>query len=1061
MATTPYRIGYLILHGYGYVTRRITTTTVTAVTQVDGDIYDVEVTWAGYYSTLNIEDEIGSRMICENWEAARNVDDGEYTLVDVTSGGTRIVLRGSFPDGAPTTGNTGTGTTRIEDFYKFTNAPPPNFVTGDNAKSRWIQCIPEDGLNPTVQQQVDLFKAGFSNLSGITINMAYLESNSAQTRLVKFVKGLIYDDADKVVRLDYLNADAYGANGNNTNLVYPRWNDTSIQISNIDPIPDNFVGNDAADWGYAPVWLDREAILIDSQTIPGSPTYSTLTVIRGLLRTLPRQHAPGVALIEYLPGLMGTTCQLLSINSDDYYLASEEELYYGLVESVRIGKSQTEIYIEVADATVGAFAKQINASFSDEIVNQPTCEWIDIPVHNMSILSDNPFIGQNSETSWQWIKIGKMTFKLRDWTYEDNNGDYPSWAKAIQRTETGKYLVSYRLKPWFAYLDVYSAGTPQFINLDTGYIVEPSEDTNDQNQYIDVLTLASLGYRYRDNRIDKTYVVQADGLETGINTSFGNNDPTDVQPYPLLYFFNAEDPTSLSVDSSAYSDTINNFIGDESQLAARQEAELCHLFSQPSEVNGVSITFAQSYYNGSNNQFNPFQGFKLNKQRISVATILLQILTSGDGLCGNSPNGPFDVLPYGMGLDIPLERIDLNSFGFIEVSDTEIAFSPTAIQCAEKGADRWSDLILNNVHISKKDSGNIAKWLTDNILKQFGIGIGATRINGTWKIAAFPLHGIVPDNNLVKNSIAASIDDNDLYFDLNRDIDFQSEIISKNIIESIELSWQNYTSKISEGASTYNQSFKAIAIAPGDDIGSILPKIYSGVQSAPISDKFKFCPWSPLPGLAIGKVGAILNDRVKDFSQVLLNLEFWITLDTPVNIGQKVLLDFDKVINQFTGERGLNTVIGLVVGQKIDFSSRLQNIKVIALRSDVPLDTWAPTAEIDSGATTNITCVDQSKYANVNLYTKDYEAFEAGQEVLLYSTNWELLSIDGSGDPDPRTIISVTGADIKLSSAFTDSGGSNISITSGMYLVLANKGDQLVSQQAIWSWINDGISYWR
>ena len=87
--------------------------------------------------------------------------------------------------------------------------------------------------------------------------------------------------------------------------------------------------------------------------------------------------------------------------------------------------------------------------------------------------------------------------------------------------------------------------------------------------------------------------------------------------------------------------------------------------------------------------------------------------------------------------------------------------------------------------------------------------------------------------------------------------------------------------------------------------------------------------------------------------------------------------------------------------------------------------------------------------------------FEVNDSILLYDENFVLLSVDGATEAQARTVTAATSTTIEINSAFTTSGGGNITPAANYIIMHADKDIQAnATTQDNLAWIEDGVTAW-
>lgn len=1057
MAFEQGKIAYLIFHGYGFVSERIQTSTITNVTNVIADIYDVEMLYTPTASIPAMEPQVGSRVVLDNYDAARNIPDGEYTIVAADDAITRVTVRGRFPV-VPTVGAAGIGRLRFEDFYKFSNAPAPAFVTGEEAQARWITNISKDGLSLTLGQKIDIIKAGFASVDGASVELVY-NTDPIFLKLISFLIDTIEDTGNVTISTDRM---ARGVTI--TNPVPPAGitpflagyrrtlpTDITIDFANTNPLPASILADSGVGFENEPVWLNQEALIIyddiAANNNSGDPI-RRVDAIRGVLRTQAALQAPGTILINGLPGAEGQVIQVLTITDDALFYDDEVEEFFGICENVVFENNQNSVILELSDISLTGFRQKFAAKITDRIVSNNLAGPDE--VQSLTIHSENNFIAEsNAGGNWRWVKIGNACMRLENRTLDITDPSFGAYIEEmtpiVDEFGTFVYETLYNFYPVFQGTDTE--------RYDDWYVVAHSTNAEDQGNYAYPKYLGIT----EDTRVTRIVVSSAPVPE---NSYLIASNPFDL----------GEAYTDNTFGSGAGTPESNVICLDTREDAPQQLSfELAHLFEQPAgsiDIQGYLFAGGTTTDFGIVKQtFAP--GF--NEKCLPAGIICLQILTSGDGLVGGSPNGPFDVLPYNVGLGIPLERIDIESFGvYFDETSGRYVFNPKAEPCRIKGANLWADTTFLNSVITIRDTENIASWLNKNILSPLAVGVASSNdpITNTKTIRAFSFANIQPTDPETLDFINTNntITEGQIYKVLNQSIQTSMETKGTDIVESVSYRYWRLIKQINRTTPT-QITIKAVpveAITDSEDVASYA-RLFTYIQSRPILEELSLYPAHRANrNLGEDRVARIGRQRVAQYSAILPKLTFYTDIEqsktgaTKIAVGDRISLqNFTSVIDTKTGTRGISG-LGYCVAQKVDvLRGVIENEVVFVGNFDLQLSRWAASGEIDTVTSNTVFDLFPTSFSGL-----DAARFSIGDEVLLFDENFVLLSEDAGGNPDPQTIGNIVGSQITLNSPFTDAGGAPILPSSTNIILLAEKVLQPVSTQFVFAYQNDNTSVW-
>jgi hypothetical protein len=1052
------KIGFLVFHGHGFVTGQFPCSIVTSVSNVIGNVWDVTVLYTPIYNpaAYDMEQQVGSRIVTKNFGAtpARNIPDDEYTLVQADNAANTFTFRGEFA-APPTVGGLSVGTQfRIEDFYKFCNAPAPDFVTGDAAKARWITCMTKDGLSLSLGQKIDIINAGFASVDGVTVELTYNTDENFR-KLIQLTIPIVEDTNNFIIATDRMDQDIT-IPGRVTAAGYRRTLPTDVTIDfrmAFNPsgpaglLPSRIIADDPNLFEFAPIWLNQEAVIIRNQITAinnSGLNVQRSAVERGVLRTPALLQAPSTIMIDSMPGAEGQLCQILTLNSDDLYLQLEQEQFYGLAENLIFSDYQNTVTIEISDISLTGFRQKFAAKLTDRIAQTEYGSNANEPM-TVTINSDNQFLTQNeSAGNWRWVKVGKACMRLenrrKDLTDPTTAAYVDDITPIVDEFGNPVYQLNYRIYPVFQ--------GEGFERYDDWYLVEATSDSAEDGVYGAPKVLGEtdsgvtgVSVSGRVNA-DNSYLIQSGlgGNQLQDNT-FGASGTR--QPGVVCLDVSPDAPQEIKL-------------------------ELAHMFEQADgsiDIEGFLFAGGDGTSFGRTTQ-NFLFGF--SEKRLPAGVIAMQILTSGDGLVGGSTNGPFDVLPYNVGLGIDLARIDYESFGFtFDETTGRYSFNPKNIRCRAKGADRWAQTTFVNPHITIDDTKNIADWMNKNLLKPLAVGIGVTlnENTGLREIRAFSLADIQPRTGEELAQIqATTVSEADFFKVVGESIQTSMETKGTDIVESVSYRFDQLT-KPHTRRSPKKTTIKAVPIAPYPNSSEVVSyaKLFTFIQSRPILEEMKLYPaWRDDKSFGIGQLSRLASLRISQFAKVLPKLKFVTDLTSSVrfSVGDRIILNsITPVLDLETGLRG-KTALAYVLEQKTDVLRGLIENEVILVTDPTNIDfsLWSASGEISAVAAPTIFDIQSNVYVNPPL--TDPDTFAPGDELLLFDENFVLLSEDALGDPDPQQIDSIVGNTITMVGAFTDSVGAVITPSATDIIVLASRLPQPVATQRTYAYQNDNESTW-
>lgn len=985
--------------GNGFVAGPFTSTSIITSTSLGNDVYNVEFDWTDLYGDANrMIDNRGARVYVEGF-ATRNVPDGYYTIVAATT--SNVTIAGIFA-AAPTVGTpTTAGSVTIEDFYKISNGIP-DFVTGDSAQSRWLTIISDDGVSSTIGQRVGP-RGGVSSFDGFSLTANFLNDaeltaanvTADTTQKINAFKRLARSQSEFVLDSSSLPMVLF------TSADYD--SETIVKRGTTDLL--SFYKSSDATFNFIPALIDREAILLISTSAPGAESRD-ITCRRGLLGTGDGLdgtfHVEKSAVYSGIQTGQAALCRIRSLPVDattyDFLfvgatnqVVDEGLIYSGMVENVRFGDNLSSISFELSPQIYGSGKN----SFASKVglSGKLTSERISAVQYDFVFEAKSP----QPTTPWKWIKLNDdIAVKLRP--VRDPDGYDPD-ANATLDSESA-------YEPgWFDTKTIIDSivWDPSAPNYNDNYVIlSPSKDVSAWSQKSRTMARIIGGEgiaeeaRERDN-----YCIQ--DLDGGLYGRDGVRN-TGV----------------LTLDLERFQDAT---------------PEICHVFESSGAV------FAPGPDESDLNE--------CYVAKITIPEILLQILTSD---AGDQSNGPFDVLPYGMGLAINQNDIDYDSFGYNSATNSiDWDLSPGVLSNKLLQA-------LRNVFILAKDTENINKWLDKSILKPFFLGLIQT---STGKVR------LIDTTHLVRGAVTKTLGDGDLGFDHNSsEFSFKQSYDASNLFQSIIVEQTDPSRRWTEQKQTViTNAVERIADASGE--AGVYARLYTYIQAAPLKYTMPFAPEEGAPRGDGGAIQLVVGKFAQIYSKILPTIEF-AALSTKYDIGDKIAIDVNTVVSPL-GSRGF-TGFGIVIDKKTNIFAR-QSIYKIYILADQLLEAfgsrvWASSAKVAAGSTATAINVELNEFVptdgtDITTWGNDSDAFEISDSILLYDENFVLLSVNGGGNAQPRTVTSAAGSVIEINSAFTDSGGANITPSANYIIMHADKTIQSnETTQDNLAWIQDDVTAW-
>ncbi len=994
--------------GHGFVAGPFSSSVISGVTLVDGDVYTVTFLWTNIYTDANILiDNVGARMYVEGY-SNRDVPDGYYTITDAAA--TTVTITGKFSSAPSSGAPTGSATLLVEDFFKFCDEIP-DFVqnSGTDARSRWLEIIPEDAFSFTLGQTIDV-RGGVSSFDGFSLSLAYYQSPTASPypeapearrqeafrRLVRIDPALATDDGSSPVP-DAGKASMVTAN----DALYDiDPSDTTITQRSIYPPDDQFMSTSPTGFGFLPLLIDREAMIVTGDGFVAGPYARTLPVIRGLLDTATRSvgyaHLRNSIVYDGLQTGQAANCRIRSIEKDaltydinaDYSeIDSRGLVYSGIVENIKMTKGISSISLELSPQI---FSSQKN-SFGEKLSIKGVVE-------RGFEVSDRVFKCESRfpELPYKWVKVSEdIILRLRQARNPTGTNNFSS--EALDRT--GAYLSR-------TYID---------------HIVwDPDEPDYNQNYIIISPSSTDPDFRVKSRSNPKLRGTVVEGRFFRIGS--GGIVRLEGQDY--------EDGAICKRDTV---DGLYNRAGtnnrdviwvDMKQFDGKK-AEPCHVFESSATGYGTQVLAPSSTI------------------IVRLNEILMQILTSVNG---DGANGPFDVLPSGLGLAIDQTDIDWASFGW-DYANGVFNNSITSVPTYK------IKKLLKNVFLTSKDSDKIKKWVSEKLLQPQNLII-TQRSNG--KIALSDTVSFEDKGGFTE------IFDEDLEYEANSStFTFDQFYDSSKLFDRVLVTNTDPGRAPSDGQSTSTVVVPSVTVdndAEGPGSGG---RVFTFIQSEPLKFDYPF-----IFGTSGDSVRALISADVNAFTDYysnILPLITFVSRSSKLEVGEKFSIFLDQAIAA-DGARGF-TGTGIVINKRTNLLGRQAEYQAIITAEFINATLWSASGLVQAGSSINKVIIANNQFTDPEGtdfgWTNDGDGFNVGDYVVLYDENFVMLSVDAGGNADPRAISGKNAVGlptITLASPFTDGAGANITAAAGQILMLGQKALQTDETQSYQSFFADGES---
>jgi hypothetical protein len=754
-----------------------------------------------------------------------------------------------------------------------------------------------------------------------------------------------------------------------------------------------YVNNDV-DFGFEPIFVNREAALIRTVASAGGGIRN-LNLSRGLLNTRATWLEESTVIFAGLQTGIGADVIVKKQQKDFEYFeglpGNDSAVFYaGVVEGIKLDNGLNKVEFSISPSIFKTQKRAVNDNIQGDV---------ELIVDTTDPLGPSIFRGKyispisNPQSVYQWVKLGGIALRFR-WPYPLATPKNPLINVEQLDVTIGR---SYELELYIDNIAAVSIPAQNAFN-DNGVIVKKADNVEEWEK---------LSRFVGPTRADSYYDRPRFGWDRTATLAF--------------------------TSSQVYEFEFERFIGDNSA-----KGELCHIFESFIEEaalaqNAVNKTVLSDSYIST----------------VSARELILQILCSD---FGDGANGPFDVLPYGLGMGIAEARIDYASFGFNESTGQ---FESGGINSATLGKLSY---LFANVIIEPKDGEKVKKWLTENVLK--------------------PLNLIIYQNDNASVAIADSTDisiEDGILTITNQDIElnsngvaftFSEEYNADKLFDKVVLKEERWwaspigpqfdtTEYIIPGVPTFLET------ADGNSVSGTFPEIFSFIATIPINITNKFAA-----GPTVSDAVNFQTRFAQTYSRIQTEVEFVARADL-LSLGDKAILILNNVVNQ-DGERDIGQTIKCIDKKTSVLSNQAVYKAVVVDNVSSAVRLWAPSAETTPQIVNNPVRIVASRYADSNGVndglpaTEDVNTFRVGDFVLLYSENFEILSVDGAGNPDPREItnIDTINNELTLNSTFTDGAGVDIPLTVPRIIMQAQKSLNSLDTQSFYAFFNDRQSFY-
>jgi hypothetical protein len=848
------------------------------------------------------------------------------------------------------------------------------------------------------------FRGSVASFDGFSISYA-LPNQATTAECLDANTSAVYTELQKILRTDPTFVGTVDSIGNPTITVLKfkvDFGDVDFDKKETLVIDSEHISTDVA-YNNRPALIGREAIIIVADGGTGLG-YRTYDIIRGVLGTDAESHQSSNAVYEGLQTGQAATVRVKKASKDiltyslqsDYTDISEDGLIYiGIVENINISNGASQITVELSPQL---FASAKNSA-GDKLSTTGKIEEYSGTQTRWALRMDSRY----DVLPWEWVKLGPIAVRLRRPTDPAVNTD-PNIVSTA-----GAYTGVYETLT--AVDDI--AFDPDYLDYNNNHVIlDPTNSLDEFNS------------RSRNFPRAVGTPISLDDAIRGRELAEGQRERDSLTKQN----FGSGSDILLNRDG-APSYTVIHI--DIEQLK-NETAEPCHIFSASAFTTDIGE---------ENLQTDSYRSF------ITLADVLLQILTSKNG---DQSNGPFDVLPAGLGLGISSDAIDWNSFGWDEDGAT-VAYS-------EVSSDKRI-LILQNVVLTAKDTEKINEWLTKKILQPANLSLVQTDAG---KVRLVDMTGFELASGLTV------VDENDIEYDFGtKSLSISQTYDAKKLFDRIIGTTTNPTVSPAYGQATEVVTVPSIGSGTeSEDFDEMTQKaqLFNFIQAEPLRYEHPFLQGSQvgaddrtISNSAASAMSTFTSRFADRYGNIIPGISFSARQDL-IEIGATFRFELDNLIGS-DGALGI-TGVAIVIDKKTNILAEQSRYECIILSDIVNVsNVWSASAEVEAGSTTTTINVSSDSYTSTITdtpdWTEDVGGFSVGDSILLYDQYFTLLSEDGGGNADPKVIDSISQGSpdsIVLVSAFTDSGGSAITPSSGDIIMHADYSLQSDTTQDQQSW---------
>lgn len=809
----------------------------------------------------------------------------------------------------------------------------------------------------------------------------------------------------------------------------------------------------------------------------GGLTINKLKVRRGTLNTKPRKHDSQSAFYNFVPNLTAQRIRFFtSDNNIITNVNDKQDIYRGIISEISSSENLTTLNVEITTDIFSIYAAENSApgvSGVATITGRVEVETEEDVSYNIRTINNLNATNLNESNIRYTGTLGNYSSDdvwslLGDVTYDKLKNDNEFHAEVLRRTNYfWRWIVDddnyYRVANSFHTYphikmqtannnnryDIPLANFPFFpvtingLNDEFVYMMHTPIHFSTTDGAVPLILTDPLVRHTVPNFVTNKKVAKDSALKDADIQNINNLAPRTERfltqnPRRNYYLPQGTYVTAGGVDEKLFP-SIRAFPTMEARSSLRTDEDtflsvIPKYRETPTELGHVfepNYAFGLAWSNPSfdellNRPRASFGSLLLEKNSciVHVAEAILQLLTStgfGNNTFKNvtspyysgSLNWNFDVLPIGLGLGIPAENIDINSF-FKYVFDESF---------------RRRVVFLRNFCVKSSEASD-KKKIMEEILKPFFLSISTNE------------KGLIQLTDAIPTNILGVINDNDIRWESQPE--FKNKVITNNITESIVLNvlrpsrgdgllnipvYSFYPFPIFYSEDITVETTEELKDQNGDELlvyddldrrefvrDSIKTDIYDAVKTKPIEIKTNINIYdTPF-------IFRNFNNKLQDSSIIYIKYysrptpEFTFSLDNSfkINVGELWRVNL-RNFPSLLGRKNSDNIIGVVNDIQIDIINNIKTVKMLMLSVSsyqlIEEERWTAAATISIGGNSNVFTLSERTYLerpytdsssvrgpyiefDINLF-KPGDVVDIYDKYYTYKTTREIVAIEG------------------------------------------------------------------